>query len=171
MNDQILGNPNLSESQRLRLGYTNSGDVPAQHIRWNGVYELPFGKGKHFGNYRFRRGEPRDRRLVGGLHRRVAQRLLDGRQSQDGYYLFGDPTLSKDERFTVDIFGRKQQVYFRGYFDPTEATGPNADQAGCNWCRPTCVPAGAHEGRREQQPDSAGAGRRVGGSHQRQSPT
>jgi hypothetical protein len=49
-NGEILGNPNLSDSQRLALGYTNSGDVPPQHIRWNGVYELPFGKGKKFGH-------------------------------------------------------------------------------------------------------------------------
>jgi hypothetical protein len=49
-NGEILGNPSLTDSQRLALGYTNSGDVPPQHIRWNGVYELPFGKGKKFGN-------------------------------------------------------------------------------------------------------------------------
>ena len=49
-NGEILGNPQLSDSQRLALGYTNSGDVPPQHVRWNGVYELPFGKGKKFGN-------------------------------------------------------------------------------------------------------------------------
>ena len=32
-NGEILGNPSLSDSQRLALGYTNSGDVPPQHVR------------------------------------------------------------------------------------------------------------------------------------------
>jgi hypothetical protein len=128
LNQQIFGNPNLSDSQRLRLGYTNSGDVPAQHIRWNGVYELPFGRGKHFGN------------SVSGLLNQVIggwsvgfigewrSGFWMGVNSRDVYYLFGDPTLSKDERLTVDIFGRKYQTYFRGYFDPTKAKGPNAEK-------------------------------------------
>ena len=42
----ILGAPKLSESERLRLGYSNSDSVPSQRIRWNGIYDLPFGKGK-----------------------------------------------------------------------------------------------------------------------------
>jgi hypothetical protein len=43
-----------------------------------------------------------------------------------GYYLFGDPTLSKDQRVTADLFGRQQQVYFKGYFDSSQAKGSNA---------------------------------------------
>jgi hypothetical protein len=40
--------------------------------------------------------------------------------------VLGDPTIGKSDRFTVDIFGRPQQVYFRGYLDATQASGPNA---------------------------------------------
>ena len=42
------------------------------------------------------------------------------------YFLFGNPTLSADQRTTVDIFGRQQLLYFRGYFDSSQAKGPNA---------------------------------------------
>ncbi|HVX65085.1 MAG TPA: hypothetical protein VHA11_00710, partial [Bryobacteraceae bacterium] len=119
-------NPNLTEDQRLRLGYTNSGDVPPHHIRWTGVYELPFGKGKKFGNS-----------VSGALNHLIGgwsvgfigewrSGFWRGVDSKDGYLLFGDPTIGKGDRFTVDIFGRRQQVYFRGYLDPTQASGPNA---------------------------------------------
>jgi hypothetical protein len=38
-------------------------------------------------------------------------------------YLFGNPTLSGDQRLTMNIFGRTQQLWFAGDFDPTLATG------------------------------------------------
>ena len=47
-NSTINGNPSLTLSQRLRLVYANSALVPPQRITWNGIYELPFGKGKKF---------------------------------------------------------------------------------------------------------------------------
>jgi len=118
-NFDILGNPTLTDSQRLRLGYTNSGDVPPQHLRWNGVYDLPFGKGKHFGHD------------VSGLVNQViggwSLAFIGDRRSgfwmgvNAGNYLFGDPTISKGDRPTVYIFGKHQQLYFRGWFDPTQA--------------------------------------------------
>ena len=48
-NIQTLGAPNLSYSQRLRLEYHNSTNVPPHHLVWNGIYELPLGRGKRFG--------------------------------------------------------------------------------------------------------------------------
>jgi hypothetical protein len=125
-NNEIIGNPTLSEAQRLRLGYTNSGDVPPHHVRWNGVYELPFGKGKKFGSG----SSGVLNHVIGGWSLGFIGEWRSGFWSgvNSGYYLFGDPTLSKDQRFTVDIFGKQQQVYFRGYFDSTQAKGPNAGQ-------------------------------------------
>jgi hypothetical protein len=126
MNSQIMGNPNLSDEQRLRLGYTNSGDVPPHHVRWNGVYELPFGKGKRFGsgassllNY-----------VIGGWSVGFIGEWRSGTWMgvNANERLFGDPTLSKDERFDVYVFGRQRQVYFRGDFDSKQATGANATQ-------------------------------------------
>jgi hypothetical protein len=41
-------------------------------------------------------------------------------------YLFGNPTLSSDQRLNMNIFGKDQMLYFRGDFNPTFAT--NVDQ-------------------------------------------
>ena len=49
-NQVLLAAPSLTPDQRLRLGYANSDAVPAHHVRWNGIYDLPFGRGKKFGN-------------------------------------------------------------------------------------------------------------------------
>ncbi len=124
MNGEIIGNPNLSPSQRLRLGYTNSGDVPPHHVRWNGVYELPFGKGKKFGNS----GLGILNQVIGGWSIAFIGDWRSGTWMgvNSGYYLFGDPTLSKDQRVIANLFGRPQEVYFKGYFDSTQATGSNA---------------------------------------------
>ena len=47
---QILGAPKMSYDDLLRLVYYNSGFVPAHRMRWNGVYDLPFGKGRALAN-------------------------------------------------------------------------------------------------------------------------
>jgi len=44
-----------------------------------------------------------------------------------GDYLFGDPTLSADQRLTMNINGRHQRLWFRGDFNPSSAT--NVDLA------------------------------------------
>jgi Carboxypeptidase regulatory-like domain len=119
-NTNILGNPKLSLSQRLRLVYYNSGSVPPHQIRWNGIYELPFGKGKRYaGNS----GRALDA-VVGGW-----QLAFNG-QWRSGFwmgvnnseYLFGNPALDPSQRLTMNIFGKNQELYFRGDFDPTQAT-------------------------------------------------
>jgi hypothetical protein len=46
---EILGEPKLSYQQRLKLTYFNSTTIPPQHFTLNGIYDLPFGKGKYFG--------------------------------------------------------------------------------------------------------------------------
>jgi hypothetical protein len=40
--------------------------------------------------------------------------------------MFGNPTLDADQRIEMNIFGRMQRLWFRGYFDPTQATGVDA---------------------------------------------
>ncbi len=125
---QIIGNPTMSDSQRLRLGYTNSGDVPPQHIRWNGIYELPFGRGKQFGA---NTGGVVNQ-IIGGWSIAFIGEWRSGTWMgvNSGYFLFGDPTLSKSDRVNSDIFGQIQQVYFKGYFDSSQAkTNASAVQA------------------------------------------
>jgi hypothetical protein len=119
-NKQIFGEPNLTADQRLRLTYFNSTEVPPHRIRWNGLYELPFGRNKKFGT-----GISRGlNMLAGGWQVAYAGTWQSGNWSSVNgkNYLFGDPTLSSDDQLTMTIFGRTQKLFFRGNFDPTEAT-------------------------------------------------
>lgn len=47
-NLEILGEPSLTYQQRLKLTYFNSTSIPPHHFTLNGIYDLPFGKGKYF---------------------------------------------------------------------------------------------------------------------------
>jgi hypothetical protein len=120
-NNEILGNPNLTYDQRLRLGYFNSGNVPAHRIRWNGIWDLPFGKGKRFASS----AAGMLNQVIGGWQIAFIGVWGSGNWMgvSSGLYMFGDPTLSADQRLTMNIFGRKQRLWFRGDFDPTLATG------------------------------------------------
>ncbi|HTL17243.1 MAG TPA: TonB-dependent receptor, partial [Patescibacteria group bacterium] len=48
-NIQLLGEPNLSYGQRLKLAYFNNSTIPIHRITFNGIYDLPFGRGRAFG--------------------------------------------------------------------------------------------------------------------------
>jgi hypothetical protein len=124
-NGEILGDPNLTASQRLRLGYTNSGDVPPQHVRWNGLYELPFGKGKRFVNS----APGWVDQVIGGWSLSFIGDWSSGAWMgvSPSLFLFGNPALSKDQRVDTNIFGGNYQVYFKGYFDSSQAA-TNASQ-------------------------------------------
>ncbi len=119
-NSGILGNPNLSLSQRLKLVYYNTASVPPHLISWNGIYELPFGRGKHFaGNI-----SKAANQLVGGWQVAFIGTWRSGfwMGVTGSDYLFGNPSLSSSQRLTMDIFGHNQQLYFAGDFSPTTAT-------------------------------------------------
>ncbi|MBL8228151.1 MAG: TonB-dependent receptor [Bryobacterales bacterium] len=123
-NSQLLGGGNSSYDQRLRLGYQNSTEVPPQHLRYNAFYELPFGKGKKFAN-----GASRGlNALAGGWSIALNGDWRGGRWMgiTPSRYLFGDPTLSEDQRLQMTFAGRPQRLWFRGDFDPRLAT--NVDQ-------------------------------------------
>ncbi len=124
-NIQILGSPNLSYDQRIRLGYQNSANIPAQRIRFNGIYDLPFGRGKRFG-----------RDVAGALNHIIGgwqiATIGDWRSGNwlsvgAGGYLFGDPTLDASQRLLMTFNGRPQRLWFRGDFDPRLAS--NVDQS------------------------------------------
>ena len=81
-NINIIGAPNLTYDERLKLIYYNSREVPAQRIRYNGIYSLPFGKGK---KYASGAGGALDA-LIGGwetrFDRRVAWRPVAQRRAR-----------------------------------------------------------------------------------------
>ncbi len=124
-NIQILGAPNMTYEERLRLGYINSASVPPHRVTWNGLYDLPFGQGKKWGT-NISKGL---NQLIGGWQVAFIGTWRSGywRGVHPSRYLFGDPTLDPDERLEMTIFGRRQRLWFRGDFDPTRAT--DVDQA------------------------------------------
>jgi len=123
-NVQILGGGSLTYDQLLQLGKQNSTEVPPQHIRYNAFYDLPFGKGQKFAN-----SLPGGlNHLVGGWHVSLNGDWRGGRWMgvNAARYLFGDPTLSADDRLTLTFAGRPQRLWFAGDFDPRLATNVDA---------------------------------------------
>jgi hypothetical protein len=115
----------LSLSQRLKLIYYNSNGVPPHQIKWNGIYELPFGHGKHFGSHLSRALNE----VVGGWQVAFIGNWRSGfwMGVANNEYLFGNPALDPSQRLTMNIFGHNQELYFRGDFNPSSAT--NVDLA------------------------------------------
>ncbi|MEK7408181.1 MAG: TonB-dependent receptor, partial [Acidobacteriota bacterium] len=122
---QMMGAPNLGYEQRQRLCYYNSGSVPAHRIRWNGIYDLPFGRNQRFAGSVSRGLDA----VIGGWQLATIGDWRSGMWSSvgAGRFLFGDPTLKASERLEMDIFGRRQRLWFKGDFDPRQAT--NVDQS------------------------------------------
>lgn len=120
----IIGAPNLTADQRLRLGYANSTEVPAHRIRWNGLYDLPFGKGRKYGNS----ATGLVNHLIGGWQVAFIGDWRSGYWSgvSSSRYLFGDPTLDADQRLVMNIFDLRQRMWFAGDFNPALAS--NVDQ-------------------------------------------
>jgi hypothetical protein len=137
-NAYLLGDPNLSQSQRLKLVYANSGAVPPQVMRWNGIYELPFGRGKRFASHVSRAMNE----LVGGWQIAFSGYWQGGswigvKTSNGGNggssvgnteWLFGNPAIDSGQRIKLSIFGKNQEVWFKGDFDPSSATNTNFAQ-------------------------------------------
>jgi hypothetical protein len=121
--NDILGEPNLSVNQRLKLVYTNSKGVPPHTMSWNGIYELPFGHGKRFASH-INRGL---NEVVGGWQLAYVGTWRSGYwlSVNNSDWLFGNPALDPSQRLTMNIFGHTQELYFRGDFDPTQATNVN----------------------------------------------
>ena len=119
-NSQLLGSPNLSYDQRLRLGYQNSSNIPAHRVRYNFFYELPFGKGK----YMLGSAGKFVNALAGGWQLSGIGEWRGGNwmSVSPGRYLFGDPTLDASQRLELKFAGRNQRLWFRGDFDPRLAS-------------------------------------------------
>lgn len=119
-NSQLLGSPNLSYDQRLRLGYQNSSNIPAHRVRYNFFYELPFGKGK----YMLGSAGKFVNALAGGWQISGIGEWRGGNWMgvNPGRYLFGDPSLDASQRLELKFAGRNQRLWFRGDFDPRLAS-------------------------------------------------
>jgi hypothetical protein len=109
-----------SDEELRRLIYLNSYNVPPHRVSFNGIVDLPFGRGK---------------RLAGDVSNAVNQ-VVGGWQVafigswRSGFYrsvstskgVFGDYTIAPGDRPKIQIFGKDQIVYFAGDFDPNSCT-------------------------------------------------
>jgi len=88
------------------------------------VYDLPFGKGKKYGNG----AGGVVNHIIGGWQLATIGDWRSGNWMgvSAAQYLFGDPTLNADQRLLMTYAGRPQRLWFRGNFNPTLAT--NVDQ-------------------------------------------
>jgi hypothetical protein len=117
---ELWGAPSRSFDDLLRLTYYNSTNVPSHRIRYNAIVDLPFGQGKKFGS---------------GVHG-VVNQLIGGWQVATigdwrggnwlsvnaARYVFGDASLSPDQRPEMNINGLRQRLWFRGDVDLRSAT-------------------------------------------------
>jgi hypothetical protein len=120
-NIELWGAPNLSFEERLRLTYYNSTSVPAHRIRYNGIFDVPFGHGKNI-----RKGVSGIvNQLIGGWQITTIGDWRGGNwMSVDAdRFVLGDPTLSAGRRSEMTIFGLHQRLWFRGDVDLSSASG------------------------------------------------
>ena len=121
-NIQLLGEPNLSYQRRLRLAYFNNTTIPPHRITFNGIYDLPFGRGKHFGsnvstplNY-----------LIGGWQVATIGTWNSGLWMgvNPGFVQTGSVRIPANKRATLNISGSSDlyRQWFAGNFSAANAS-------------------------------------------------
>ncbi len=147
-NGEILGDPNLSDSQRLRLVYTNSGQVPPQRMTWSGLWQLPFGHGQKYLGSANRFVDA----VAGGWQIAFVGTWEGGfwMGNDPGLLQFGNPSLSSGQRLHLTYNNVNQLLWFRGYFDPTGASNVNTaaleSLVPADWTQRVLRPRGADQG-------------------------
>src|SRR5262245_32931345 len=119
-NIQLFGAPNLSYDERLRLVYFRSTEIPPHRIRYNAIYDLPFGRGKKIGGG----ASGFLNQVIGGWQVATIGDWKSGNlmSVSTGLYQFGDVRIDADKRPEMTIFGQRQRLWFRGDFNPASAT-------------------------------------------------
>ena len=121
-NVELLGEPQLSYQQRLKLTYFNNTTIPPHRFTFDGIYDLPFGKGKHFGgqvpkslNY-----------LIGGWQLATIGTWNSGPWMGVSTSLVqtGNVRISSGQRATFNIPGSsfRYRQWFSGNFNTNNAT-------------------------------------------------
>jgi len=110
-----------SYENRLKLVYYNVASVPKHRVRWNALYELPFGRGQPIGA-----NVPGAlNQVIGGWQIAAIGTFGTGTwlSTSPEWFLAGDPRLDKSERRRFMLDGRPVMLYFRGAFDATGIPG------------------------------------------------
>jgi Carboxypeptidase regulatory-like domain len=138
-NSIILGQPNLSPAQLRNLVYYNMTSIPVQHYGWNGLVDLPFGKGKKF----LSGSGGALNQLVGGWQIAFIGDWVSGywQSVNTGLIQKGSPSLKSNQRIKMNYNGDQQQLWFAGLVNPASASnvqgglsaltnlvGPNGDK-------------------------------------------
>ncbi|HET7213543.1 MAG TPA: TonB-dependent receptor [Terriglobia bacterium] len=127
-NSIVLGQPNLSFDQLQRLVYSNMVTVPVQHYGWNGLVDLPFGKGKKF----LSGASGPLNQLIGGWQVAWIGDWYSGfwQSVNTSYVTTGNPNLSPDQRLIMNYGGDEQQLWFAGHLNLANASNvPGGMQA------------------------------------------
>lgn len=138
-NIQLLGEPNLSYNQRLRLVYFNNTTIPPHRITFDGIYDLPVGKGRHFASHI---STPLDY-VIGGWELATIGTWNSGPWMgvNPGLVQTGNIRIPSGSRPTLHIPGSSDlyREWFSGNFNPATATvvsgtlvQPTVRQAGPN---------------------------------------
>jgi Carboxypeptidase regulatory-like domain len=119
-NIQLWNSPNLSYEQRLRLVYFRSTTIPPHRMRYNALVDLPFGRGKRFGD----KLPGFVNHLIGGWQLAAIGDWRSGLRmsAASELYQFGDIQINANERPELTFAGLRRRLWFRGSFDPTQAS-------------------------------------------------
>ncbi len=121
-NIELLGEPNLSYKQRLKLAYFNNTTIPPHRFTLDGIYDLPFGTGKRFGSQ-----APKSLNyLIGGWQLATIGSWNSGLWMGVSTSLVqtGPARISANQRATFNIPGSSDRYrqWFAGNFNGNNAT-------------------------------------------------
>jgi len=111
-NSDLLSQPNLSFAQLRKLVYFNMTTIPVQHYGWNGLVDLPFGKGKKF----LSGASGPLNQLVGGWQVAFIGNWTSGfwQSVNTSLVQTGNPSLSSGQQLQMNYGGKQQQLWFAG---------------------------------------------------------
>ena len=116
----ILGQPALTPDQLRKLAYFNMTTIPVQHYGWNGLVDLPFGKGKKF----LGGAGGALNQLVGGWQVAFIGNWNTGfwQSVNSGLVSTRSPRLNPDQRLKMNYAGDQQELWFAGNLDLSQAS-------------------------------------------------
>lgn len=113
-------------AQLLHIAYSNDAGIPKHQFNWNFTYDLPFGRGKAYGNNISKALNE----VVGGWQIagmggwHTGQWLTPNFNTYEPYWwaanyqMVRDPRLSGDQQKVITYQGQQRLLYFAGYFNP-----------------------------------------------------
>jgi hypothetical protein len=107
--------------ERLRMAYFNSANIPPHRVRFNGIVDLPFGRGKRFGPD----VSGAVNQVIGGWQIAFIGDWRSGyyRTINTGRGVFGDYIISPGDRPEIEIYGNNQILWFAGDVSPSSCDG------------------------------------------------